>query len=50
MKMFVAGEWKETSETIDVVNPYDGSVIDTVPKGTAGDVDAACRRWLTGRG
>lgn len=48
MKMFVAGEWKETSETIDVVNPYDGSVIDTVPKGTAGDVDAALSTLVDG--
>ncbi|QDU37089.1 Succinate-semialdehyde dehydrogenase [NADP(+)] GabD [Maioricimonas rarisocia] len=48
MKMFVAGEWKETSETIDVVNPYDDSVIDTIPKAGAGDVDAALATLVEG--
>ncbi len=41
MKMFFLGKWVEKSETIEVKNPYDGSVVDTVPKGDAGDVDAA---------
>ena len=41
MKMFLLGKWIEKSETIEVKNPYDGSVVDTVPKGDAGDVDAA---------
>ena len=33
MKMYIAGEWVDKAETMDVVNPYDGSVVDTVPKG-----------------
>ena len=41
MKMFFLGKWVEKSEAIEVKNPYDGSVVDTVPKGDAGDVDAA---------
>lgn len=41
MKMYVGGKWVDKPETIDVVNPYDGAVIDTVPKGDASDVDAA---------
>jgi glyceraldehyde-3-phosphate dehydrogenase (NADP+) len=41
MKMFVAGRWTDGRESIDVLNPYDGSVVDTVPRGSAGDVDRA---------
>lgn len=41
MQMFVAGQWRDGSEAIEVSNPYDGSVIDTVPSATEGDVDAA---------
>ena len=41
MKMFFSGQWQDKSETIDVLNPYDGSVVDTIPKGTAEDVDRA---------
>jgi glyceraldehyde-3-phosphate dehydrogenase (NADP+) len=41
MKMIIGGEWVARKETIDVVNPYDGRVIDTVPRGTPKDVDVA---------
>ena len=41
MKMYIAGEWVDKAETMDVVNPYDGSVVDTVPKGAAADIDRA---------
>ncbi|MHC4403751.1 MAG: aldehyde dehydrogenase family protein [Planctomycetota bacterium] len=41
MKMFLGGEWVDKSERIEVVNPFDASVIDTVPKATPDDVDAA---------
>jgi acyl-CoA reductase-like NAD-dependent aldehyde dehydrogenase len=41
MKMFVAGEWVATAQEIPVFNPFDGSVIDTVPRATAADVDRA---------
>ena len=39
MKMYIAGEWIDKAETMDVVNPYDGSVVDTVPRGDAADID-----------
>jgi len=32
MKIFLAGEWVDKSKKIEVRNPYDNSVIDTVPK------------------
>ena len=39
MKMYVSGKWVESNGTINVVNPYDGQIIDTVPKGNSEDVD-----------
>jgi glyceraldehyde-3-phosphate dehydrogenase (NADP+) len=41
MKMYVAGQWIDKDRKLDVVNPYDNSVIDTVPRGELGDVDRA---------
>jgi glyceraldehyde-3-phosphate dehydrogenase (NADP+) len=39
--MYIAGQWVGAARTIPVMNPYDGSVIDTVPAATAADVDRA---------
>ncbi len=41
MKMFVRGQWLESDERIDVCNPFSGQVIDTVPKASPDDVEAA---------
>ncbi len=41
MRMFVRGEWVDKAEKIPVHNPFDGSVIDTVPKADPADVEAA---------
>ena len=41
MKMLLAGEWITKNETINVENPYDQSVVDTVPRGTAEDMKKA---------
>src|SRR6266851_4814920 len=41
MKMYVAGQWIDKPETIDVTNPYDNSVIDTVPRADKRDVERA---------
>ncbi len=41
MKMYIAGEWIDKAETIPVMNPYDNSVVDTVPRGDLKDVEAA---------
>ena len=41
MKMYIAGKWIDKAQTIDVTNPFDGSVIDTVPRGEPSDVEAA---------
>ncbi len=41
MKMYVAGQWIDKPQTIEVQNPYDGSVVDTVPRADRGDVERA---------
>ena len=41
MKMFLCGRWADKAEKVEVLNPFDQSVIDTVPKADAGDVDQA---------
>ena len=41
MRMYVGGEWVDRDEKMTVLNPYDGSVIDTVPSAGIEDVDLA---------
>ena len=41
MKMYLAGEWVDRDEKIDVVNPFNGQVFDTVPRGSVEDVQNA---------
>jgi acyl-CoA reductase-like NAD-dependent aldehyde dehydrogenase len=41
MKMYVAGQWIDSSQKVEVLNPYDNSVIDTVPRADKGDVERA---------
>lgn len=46
--MHIGGQWIDKTESIDVLNPFDNSVIDTVPKGTAQDADAAIASAVRG--
>jgi glyceraldehyde-3-phosphate dehydrogenase (NADP+) len=46
--MFIAGKWVERSERIEVRNPFDGSVVDTVPRASAADVDSALAGAIEG--
>ena len=39
--MFIGGEWADKDDKLDVLNPFDGSVVDTVPKATPEDVARA---------
>jgi acyl-CoA reductase-like NAD-dependent aldehyde dehydrogenase len=48
MKMYVAGQWIDKAQKIDVVNPYDNSVIDTVPRADRGDVERALQAAVHG--
>ena len=41
MKMLIAGKWVDSKDTIEVRDPFDNSLIDTVPSGTAEDIKAA---------
>ncbi len=48
MKMFLAGQWTETSDRIEVRQKYDGSLVDTVPMADAADVDRAVASAVEG--
>src|SRR5262245_50567368 len=48
MKMFVAGSWLDKPEKTEVYNPFDGSVIDTVPKADQSDVERALAAAVDG--
>ncbi len=41
MKMFLQGEWVSGTQCAEVVNPYNGASIDTVPVGSAKDIESA---------
>lgn len=41
MRMYLASEWQDRVDRINVTNPFTGDVLDTVPRGVAADVDAA---------
>ena len=41
MKMLIGGKWVDNKNKIDVLNPYDNSLVDTVPRGTVNDIDRA---------
>jgi len=41
MKMYLEGEWVTRDGTQEVLNPYDGSIVDTVPTASIDDVEKA---------
>jgi acyl-CoA reductase-like NAD-dependent aldehyde dehydrogenase len=48
MKMFCAGKWVDRTDTLNVNNPFNGSVVDTVPRATPADVDSAVATLVRG--
>ena len=50
MKMYVGTEWVDKRQTIPVINPYDGSTVDTVPMADADDVERALATAVRGAG
>ena len=48
MKFFLASSWQDRNDRIDVVNPADGSVIDTVPIASPADVELALQSSVRG--
>ena len=41
MRMYLAGEWVDRATKIDVVNPFNGDIVDTVPRAGIEDIDTA---------
>src|SRR3954463_15533155 len=41
MRIFFAGQWQDRSKKIEVRNPYDATLVDTVPQATADDAKQA---------
>src|SRR5262245_2015967 len=41
MRIYFAGQWQDRSKKIEVRNPYDATLVDTVPQATAEDAQAA---------
>lgn len=48
MKMLIEGEWEDREEKIEVRDPFDDSVIDTVPAATGQDVETALEASVHG--
>ncbi|MFH1755439.1 MAG: aldehyde dehydrogenase family protein [Candidatus Latescibacterota bacterium] len=48
MEMLIAGKWVDKEDKIEVRNPYDNSLVDTVPSATAEDVGAAITAAVEG--
>ena len=48
MRMYDAGEWSNGAHQEELRSPYSGDVIDTVPVGTADDVDQAIEAAVRG--
>ncbi len=48
MRMYIGGEWVDRDEKVSVINPYDNSIIDTVPSASVEDVDSAVASAVRG--
>ena len=48
MKMYLSESWQDRPQKIEVLNPYDGTMVDTVPRAEAADVEQAIRSALEG--
>ncbi|MEM2870469.1 MAG: aldehyde dehydrogenase family protein [Thermoplasmata archaeon] len=48
MKMLLDGKWVERKRRIEVRDPYDGSLVDTVPRAERRDIETALRSSLEG--
>lgn len=41
MQMYIAGAWQDAAATDEVISPYAGDVVDTVPRASAADAERA---------
>ena len=50
MKMYLGGEWVDRDDRSHVLNPFDGSVVDYVPRASLADVETAIASAARGAG
>lgn len=48
MQMFLNGRWQSGPSAFDVRNPHNGAVLDTVPQGSAADIESALTGLVKG--
>ena len=48
MRMYICGEWVDRDDKMPVVNPFDQTAFDTVPRGSVTDVQAAIASAVRG--
>ena len=48
MRMYIGGEWVDRDQKMQVLNPYDNTVIDTVPKASLEDVETVLATAVRG--
>ena len=48
MRIYFAGQWHDRNKKIEVRNPYDATLVDTVPHATADDAQAAIAAAVQG--
>ena len=48
MKMYIDGKWLETKDMIEVLNPFDGTVVDTVEAAGNPAAEALLKSMFTG--
>ena len=48
MQLFLNGKWRDLREKTEVLNPFDGSVIDTVPTASPAEITAAINGLIDG--
>src|SRR3569833_1628669 len=48
MRLFFVGRWQDRDQHLEVRNPFDATVIDTVPKAEADDVEKALAAAVEG--
>lgn len=48
MHMYIGGEWTDRDDKISVINPFNNSIVDTVPSATTDDVELAINSAVSG--
>tara|TARA_Y100000590_G_scaffold380612_2_gene449066 strand:+ start:1487 stop:2893 length:1407 start_codon:yes stop_codon:yes gene_type:complete len=46
--MYIGGEWTDREDKISVINPFNNSIVDTVPSATTDDVELAINSAVSG--